>query len=94
MRPAMLFGNFQIINIHLAKCLEKRCREIFEPELDDAQCGFRPGRNTADRIFTLQQILRYLGSMPKMPTHGFSTSRKHTTGFLLKSLGIVAGLLC
>ena len=26
-RPAMLFGNFQIINICIAKCLEKRCRD-------------------------------------------------------------------
>jgi len=25
------------------KCLEKRCHEIIEPKLDDAQCGFRPG---------------------------------------------------
>jgi len=35
------------------KCLEKRCREIFEPKLDDVQCGFRPGRSTTDQIFTL-----------------------------------------
>jgi len=28
MRPVMLFGNFQIITIYIAKCLEKRCREI------------------------------------------------------------------
>jgi len=27
-RPAMLFGNFQIINIYVAKCFEKRCSEI------------------------------------------------------------------
>ena len=27
-----------------AKCLEKRCREI-EPQLQDAQCGFCPGRS-------------------------------------------------
>ena len=29
-----------------AKCLEKRCRERVEPQLQDAQCGFRPGRST------------------------------------------------
>ena len=39
-----------------AKCLEKKCREIVEPKLTDAQCGFRLGRNTMDQIFALQQI--------------------------------------
>ena len=39
-----------------AKCLEKKCREIVEPKLTDAQCGFRPGRGTMDQIFALQQI--------------------------------------
>jgi len=51
----MLFGNFQIINIYVAKCLEKRC-EIIESRLNDAQCGFRSGRSTIDQIFTLQHI--------------------------------------
>ena len=31
-----------------AKCLEKKCREIVEPKLTDAQCDFRPGRSTMD----------------------------------------------
>ena len=38
------------------KCLDKKCREIVEPKLTDAQCGFRPGRSTMDHIFALQQI--------------------------------------
>jgi len=32
MRPAMLFGNFQIINIYIVKCLEIKCREIIKAE--------------------------------------------------------------
>ena len=39
-----------------AKCLEKKCCEIVEPKLTDAQCGFRPGRSTMDQIFAFQQI--------------------------------------
>jgi hypothetical protein len=39
-----------------AKCLEKRSRSIVEARLRDEQCGFRPGRNTMDQIFTLRQI--------------------------------------
>ena len=39
-----------------AKCLEKNCREIVEPELTDAESGLRPGRSTMDQIFALQQI--------------------------------------
>ena len=36
-----------------ATCLEKKCREIVEPKLTDAQCGFRPGRSTMDQISCL-----------------------------------------
>jgi len=52
----MLFGNFQMFNIYVAKCLEKRCREINEPNLDNTQCGFHPGYSTTDQNFSLQQI--------------------------------------
>ena len=40
-----------------AKCLRKKCCEIVEPKLTDAQCGFRPGRSTMNQIFALQKIL-------------------------------------
>ena len=39
-----------------AKCLERRCREVVEPKLEDGQCGFRPGRSTMDQIFILKQV--------------------------------------
>ena len=48
-------GNFQIINIYVTKCLEKRCRKIIESKLNETRCGFRPGRSTTDHTFTLQQ---------------------------------------
>jgi len=54
----MLFGNFQIFNIYVAKCLEKRCREINETKLNDTLCGFYPVHNTADKNFTLQKIFK------------------------------------
>ena len=55
-RPAMLFGNFEMFNIYVAKCLEKRCREINEPKLNYTRCGFHLGHSTTDQNFTLQQI--------------------------------------
>jgi len=67
-----------------AKCLEERCREKFESKLDDIH--FRSGRSTTDQIYTLQQIFEK-SCMPKTSTHVLSASRKHTTGFLVKSFG-------
>ena len=32
-----------------AKCLERKGGEIAESKLKDGQCGFRPGRSTADQ---------------------------------------------
>jgi len=61
----MLFGNFQIINIYVAKCFEKRCREIIESKLNDTQCGYRPHRSTSDQILLSGKILRNLKSMLK-----------------------------
>ena len=88
MRPAMLFGNFQIINICVSKCLEKRRQEIIGSNLKDAVfVGFRPGRSNTDHISLSSKILRNLGSMLKTSSHALSTSRKHTTGFLMKRFG-------
>ena len=60
-RPAMLFGNLQIINFYVAKYLEIRCREIIESNLNDTQCGFRPCCSNTDRISLSSKILRNLG---------------------------------
>jgi len=85
-RPAILSGNFKIINIYVAKCLEKICREIIEPNLNDTQCGFRPGRANTDQLRFSRKFLWNLGSMPKTSsTHAMRTSRK--TGFLVKRFG-------
>ena len=40
------------------KCLEKRCCEIFKTQLQNAQCGFCPGRSIMDQIFALQRVLK------------------------------------
>ena len=40
-----------------ARIIERRCRNIVGPHIQEIQCGFRSGRGTTDQIFTLQQIL-------------------------------------
>uniref|UniRef100_A0AAR2LJT3 Reverse transcriptase domain-containing protein n=1 Tax=Pygocentrus nattereri TaxID=42514 RepID=A0AAR2LJT3_PYGNA len=40
-----------------AKVLERRLRPIVEPQIEEEQCGFRPGRGTMDQLFTLSQIV-------------------------------------
>ena len=40
-----------------AKVLERRVRPIVEPQIQEEQCGFRPGRGTTDQLFTLAGIL-------------------------------------
>ena len=52
-----------------AKCLEKRCCELVESELQNAQCGFRPGRSTMDQIFALHQVFENRENMPKSCIH-------------------------
>ena len=39
-----------------ARVLERRCRKIAEPQIQERQCGFRAGRGTTDQLFTLHQV--------------------------------------
>jgi len=39
------------------RVLERRLRPIVEPQLQEDQCGFRPGRGTVDQLFTLAGLL-------------------------------------
>ena len=66
-RSALTTGHFFIKSSWkvYAKCLKKRCRELVEPQLQDAQCRFRPGRSTIDQIFALQHVFEKLWNMPK-----------------------------
>jgi len=40
-----------------ARIIERRCRQIVEPQIQENQCGFRAGSSTTDQIFALQQII-------------------------------------
>ena len=48
-----------------AKYLKKKCHKIVESQLQDAQCGFRPGRSTMDQLFALQQVFEKLSEYAK-----------------------------
>ena len=41
-----------------SKVLERRVRQIVEPQIEEEQCRFNPGRGTTDQLFTLTRILR------------------------------------
>uniref|UniRef100_A0A3B3CJV2 Reverse transcriptase domain-containing protein n=1 Tax=Oryzias melastigma TaxID=30732 RepID=A0A3B3CJV2_ORYME len=40
-----------------ARVLERRVRPIVEPQIQEQQCGFRPGRGTVDQLYTLFRVL-------------------------------------
>ena len=39
-----------------AGVLERKCRTIVEPQIQNTHCGFRPGRGTTDQLFSLRQV--------------------------------------
>ena len=76
-----------------AKCLEKKCREIVEPQLQDAQCGFRPARSTMDQIFALQQVFEKLWKYAKEVYTCFVDLKKAYGRVPIEAIvGITAGL--
>ncbi|KAF7643867.1 hypothetical protein LDENG_00231770, partial [Lucifuga dentata] len=40
-----------------ARVLEKKLRSTVESQIQEEQCGFRPGRGTVDQLFTLTRTL-------------------------------------
>ncbi len=39
------------------RVLERRVQPIVVPQVQEEQCGFRPGRGTMDQLFTLARVL-------------------------------------
>ena len=56
-------ANYRCITLHslpgkvYSKVLERRVHSIVEPQIEEEQCGFRPGHGTTDQLFTLTRIL-------------------------------------
>jgi len=74
------FWEFLIINIYVAKCLEKRCRDIIESKVNDTHFGFVPAVVLQTKLSLPSKIYRNLGRMLKTSSHALST------GFLAKCL--------
>ena len=54
-----LQGYFSFVNSRkkiFARIILNRLIAVFEANLPEAQCGFRPGRSTVDMIFTVRQV--------------------------------------
>ena len=48
-----------------ARVLERKCRTIVEPKIQDTQCGFRPGLGTTDQLFILRQVFEKVWKFAK-----------------------------
>jgi len=74
-----------------AKYHEERCREIIELKLGIASAVFTPAVVLQTKFSLSSKFLKNLGGVPKTSRHILSTSRKYTTGFLVKSFGVCCG---
>ena len=41
-----------------SRVLERRIRPIVEPQIQEEQCSFHPGRGTLDQLYTLRRVLK------------------------------------
>uniref|UniRef100_A0A8C6M7F1 Reverse transcriptase domain-containing protein n=1 Tax=Nothobranchius furzeri TaxID=105023 RepID=A0A8C6M7F1_NOTFU len=41
-----------------SKVLERRVRSIVESQIEEEQCGFRPGRETVDQLYTFARVMQ------------------------------------
>ena len=88
-RPGMLFENFKIINIYVAKCFEKRCNEITGSNWLIPSAVWFPVVALQTKFTLSSKFLWNLGSVAKTSTHALSSSpRKHAIGFLVKLWGL------
>ena len=63
-----------------ALALLERMQEIVEPQLLEAQCGFKKGRGTVDQIWLTRQVVeRAREYVPHTSTSALWTSSKRTT---------------
>jgi len=94
MWPAMLIGNFQTINIYVAKCFEKRCRKIIESNLNDTQYGFRHGHSNPNHISLSSKFWEIFGVCWRH-LHMLCRPRESIQpGFLWKALASVGCVRC
>ncbi|KAI3360255.1 hypothetical protein L3Q82_014564, partial [Scortum barcoo] len=52
-----------------ARVLERRIWPIVDPQIQEEQCGFRPGRGTLDQLYTLHRVLEGLWEFAQTSPH-------------------------
>jgi len=78
-------SHFSLPGKMCAKWHEKRCDDIFQQTLAITQCILRPCCSTIDQTSLSRKFSRNFWRMQNAPIQLFLTSRRHTTGSLVKS---------